>query len=179
MAAQKKWVVEVTGLRQTLDALDSIDVEAGKRIVKEIKAAGKGVANEAKALITGRPISGWGPWIETASGKGRDLSFDPARVARGYSVRKNNFRRRGINAGAGWTVSNSNAGGNIFEVVGDKTRVTDPAGEHMVSAINRRFPQPSKGPRVLLPAYYKGIPENLSETIRDQIIAEARKAGLI
>jgi cobalamin biosynthesis Mg chelatase CobN len=46
----------------------------------------------------------------------------------------------------------------------------------MVSVINKRFPR--KQPRTLIAAYYQNMNDEVRDGIRDQIIDEARKAGL-
>jgi cobalamin biosynthesis Mg chelatase CobN len=46
----------------------------------------------------------------------------------------------------------------------------------MVSVINDRFPR--KQPRTLIAAYYQNMSDEVREGIKDQIIDEARKAGL-
>lgn len=168
--------VEVTGLRQLFDALDEVDKKAADLIRKQITKAGGDVRKAAQAEVSrmGKPVSGWGAWIE--SGRGRDLSFDPSQVARKISLQRSNYKKKGVARGIGWDVYNKSPGGAIFEVVGDFSRVTDDAGRHLVSAINRRYP--GKKPRILLPAYYDGVPKDLKDDIRDQLIAEARKAGL-
>jgi hypothetical protein len=60
--------------------------------------------------------------------------------------------------------------------MGDGSRVTTRGGANMVSAINKRFPR--KQPRTLIAAYYQNMNDEVRDGIRDQIIDEARKAGL-
>jgi hypothetical protein len=169
--------IEVTGLRQIFDALDQVDKKASDAIKKQITKAGSEVRKAAQANVSsmGKPVSGWGPWI--ATDRGRDLSFEPSEVIRGIKAQRSNYKKQGTARGIGWDVWNKSAAGAIFEVVGDFSRVSDPAGRHLVSAINRRYP--GKKPRILLPAYYAGMPANLKDDIRDQILTEARKAGLV
>lgn len=169
------WVVEVTGLRQVMDALTEVDKKAARAITKEITDAGKAVASSAAAMISGQPVSNWGSWTE--SRRSRDLSFDVGRVAAGFKVSKNNYRRRGVSAGIGWDVYQKDAAGAIFEVMGDGSRVTTKQGAHLVDTIVNRFP--GKPPRILTPAYYKGMPPDLQDKVRDQILAAAREAGLV
>ena len=169
-----RYVVEVSGFRQIVDALDEVDKRAAQRIKKEITNAGKSVVSAAQREVIGRPMSGWGIW--TATRDGRDLGFEPTKVRANIRLRKNNFRRRGVSAGLGYDVYNMNPGGAIFEVVGDYSRVTTPSGRALVDYINRKYTSPK--PRILYSAYYAGMPANLREKIRDQILDEARKAGL-
>lgn len=169
-----RYVVEVSGLRQIMNALEEVDKKAAQRITKEITSAGQSVVSAAQRNVIGKPLANWGTWMEAA--RGRDLGFEPTTVRRNIKLRRNNYRRRGISAGLGFDVYNMNPGGAIFEVVGDYSRVTGPAGRRFVSQINQRYTSPK--PRILYSAYYAGMPDNLKEKIRDQILAEARKAGL-
>jgi len=168
------WTVEISGLRQILDALAEVDKKAAKRITDAISKAAKNVAMEASYITPGdNPVSNWGQW----SARGRDLGYSGAAASAGFKVTRNNFRRRGVSAGAGWDVIQSNAGGNIYEVIGDGSRVTSASGQNLVDSINARFGE--RKPRSLLPAYYAGIPADLAEQISEQILDEARRAGLV
>ena len=60
--------------------------------------------------------------------------------------------------------------------MGDKSRVTTKSGASMVAVVNERFPR--KQPRTLVQAYYQNMTQELRDSIRDQIIDAARKAGL-
>lgn len=171
--------VEITGLRQVIDALNESDKKAARVIVKKITDAGKRVAVSASYLIPGKPpVSNWGAW--TSSRDGRDLGFDPPTVARSFKVRRNNFRRRGVSAGVGWDVYNTSPGGSIWEVIGSKSRVGQTfynwQGEHFVDAINDRFP--GRQPRALFAAYYQNITPEFRDEVRDLILSEFRRAGL-
>jgi hypothetical protein len=169
------WNIEVTNLKQLMNALDGIDKSAAKRINKTITAVAKRVVVDASYLTpANNPMSGWGQW--TFARDGRDLSFDSGAVARGFKVQKSNFRRKGVSAGIGYDVKQWNAAGAIFEVMGDGSRVTTRSGKKMVSVINDRFPR--KQPRTLIAAYYQNMSDEVREGIKDQIIDEARKAGL-
>jgi len=165
--------VEVTGLRQIVDALNEVDKKAVKVIKKEIATVAEQVVTNAQGRVSGLPISGWGNW----SNNGRDLGFDIQSVVTGIKVKANRFRSKGVNRGFGYDVVNSNAGGSIFEVVGDKSRVVDARGGNFVDAINARFG--AKRPRLLMPAYYSAVTPEVKERIAEQITNEARKAGLV
>ena len=171
--------LEVTGLRELFNTLESWDKKAADQLRKKIRNAGKQVATTASYLAPGNPpISGWGGW--TSSRDGRDLGFDPGAVARGFKVRQNNFRRRGVSAGLAFEVYQSNAGGSIFEVIGDKSRTGQTEfgwqGDAFVDNVRSRFPQ--RRPRSLFGAYYQVMTPQLQDEIRNSIIEEARKAGL-
>jgi hypothetical protein len=164
----KRITVEVTNLRQVFDALDEWDKKAGNRLRKMIRDAGQEVATVASYLVPGRnPISNWGQW--TSSRDGRDLGFNPSTVSRGFKVRQNNFRRRGISAGIGFDTYQSNPGGSIYELMGT-------GSTQMVGSVRNRFPE--RRPRSLFAAYYDVMTPALQDKIRDSIITEARKAGL-
>jgi hypothetical protein len=164
--AATRWKVEVTGLRQVLDALAEVDKRAARVVVKEITEAGKGVAAAAAGRVSGQPLSGWGQWVSGS----RDLSYDVGSVRSGYKLRRNNFRRRGVTAGAGWDVYQTTPGGAIFELLGS-------GSTNFVQSIADRFP--GRQPRTLLPAYYDVMTPERVEQIRDTITNEARKAGLV
>lgn len=169
------WKVEVTGLRQIIEALAEVDKKAAKRITDAISKAAKDVVAEASYVTPhDNPISNWGQWSQN----GRNLSYSGAAASAGFKSQRNNFRRRGVSAGIAWDVVQSNAGGNIYEVIGDGSRVTNSSGQNMVDSINARF-GPNRKPRSLYAAYYAAVPEDLAEQISDQILDEARKAGLV
>jgi hypothetical protein len=169
------WNIEVTNLKQLMNALDGIDKSAAKRINKTITDVAKRVVVDASYLTpSNTPLSGWGQWRFARDG--RDLSFDPGDVAKGFKVQRSNFRRKGVSAGIGFDVKQWNAAGAIFEVMGDGSRVTTRSGQNMVNVVNARFPR--KQPRTLIAAYYQNMNEEVREGIKDQIIDEARKAGL-
>lgn len=162
------WKVEVTGLRQVYDALNQTDKAAVRVITKRITEAGKAVASSASSMSPRQnPISNWGTWF---SSSGRDLSFSPATVSGSYKLRRNNYRRRGVSAGIGWDVYQTNPGGAIFELLGK-------GSSDFVQTIAGRFP--GKQPRVLIPAYRQGMPRGLADDIAKDILNEAKKAGLV
>ena len=178
------WRVEVTGLRQVLDALEEMDKKAYNLITKEIRDKAKEVQWAAATSVPGNPVSGWGPW--TWAKNGRDLGFSPSVVASGFKSSKGNYRSKGVARGASWDVKQMDPAGAIFEVIGSESRVTDDPryrnqALNMVRTIASRFPMPAKGTRLLTKAYYKAIPDSqaFSEKIRGQIIASARGNGLI
>jgi hypothetical protein len=169
------WNIEVTNLKQLTNALEGIDKSANKRITKTITDVAKRVVVDATYLTPSNEMpSNWGKW--TFSRDGRDLSFDSSDVAAGFKVKKSNFKRRGVSAGLGFDVIQTNAGGAIFEVMGDFSRATNDSGRNLIKVINERFPR--KQPRTLIAAYYQNMNQDVRDGIRDQIISEARKAGL-
>lgn len=187
MAGVGGWKIEVSNLRQVMDALDEMDKKAGNRVKKEITAKGKAIATAAKDLTPqSNPVSGWGPWLPTRrrfrNDASRNLSWNRSDVVAGFKVKKSNYRRRGVSAGISWDVYQTNAAGAIFEVIGANNRHEDDSrpwlpGRYLVEAVNERFPR-TKGPRTLVPAYYREMTPEFKQEIREAIIREAREAGL-
>lgn len=171
-----KWRVEVTGLRQVFDALDEFDKQAANQLRKRIKSAGSKVATTASYLAPGsNPISNWGKWTDARSG--RDLSYDASQVSRGFKVREQKFRARGVSRGFAIEAYQGNAAGAIYELMGSGRRISTPSGAAMVETINRRYR--GRNPRSLFGAYYQVMTPDLREDIKRDIEAEARKAGLV
>ena len=170
--AKTGWRIEVTGLRQLINALDEIDKGATRKIRAEITSVANAVKVNAAGRVTQQPLGNWGKWTY----RGRDLNFDTGAVSAGFKVQRNNFRKRGVSRGFGVDVRQASAAGSIFEVIGDKSRVSGPKGEQFVDSIV------AKGgltrPRSLLPAYYSAVTPDVQERIRDQIISEAKRLGL-
>ena len=168
--------VEVTGMRRVFNSLEETDKAAYRILTREITEAAKKVQFAAATMVPDRPVSGWGPW----NFNNRDVGFYPADVASGFKVRKNNFRSYGVARGIGWDVQQMNPGGAIFEVMGDKSRVTTKSGERLVDAVNARHGKPTKGTRILTKAYYKGLgdAQEFRRRITEMIEDAARKAGL-
>lgn len=174
-----KWRVEVTGLRQVFNALEEWDKSASRRIVKEITQAADRVAKTAGMMAPNEnPVSNWGGW--TFSRDGRDLGFNPSVVKAGFKKRQNNYRRAGIKAGIAWEAYQSNAGGNIFEVMGTGSGAT-PSARTLIDTVGRRFggTKARTRPRTLIPAYYSVMTPELRDGIRQMIENEAKKAGLV
>lgn len=168
--------VEVTGFRQLYDALAEIDKKAARLVVREITKAGKAVATDASYRTPGTPpLSNMGTWNALGKAGTRDLGYNPAAASAGFKVKRNNFRRRGISAGLGFDVVQTNAGASIFEVIGSGKRVRTASGAALVRNINARFP--GRNPRSLFPAYYAQM-DGVRDRLRDIILTEARKAGL-
>lgn len=163
------WKVEVTGLRELVNALQETDKAALRSLTKRITDAGKRVVAEASYIVPGtNPISGWGKWVDARTG--RDLSYEPATVSASFKLRRNNYRRRGVSAGVSWDVYQTNAGGAIYELLGSGT-------SQFVDSVAGRYT--GKQPRALIPAYYSGFPESTRQEIADDILDAARRAGLV
>lgn len=178
------WRVEVTGLRETLNALGQIDAKAQKAIQSAMVDLGKEVAAAAGRFVPDSPLGNWGSWNQLAARRSRgagvlesrDLSFNAATARAGFKVKRNNFRRRGMSAGFGVDVEQRDWAGAIFNIVGDKSRITSPQGAHFVDVINSRFG--TARPRSLIGGYYAVDIEARSEQIRDDIASAAIRLGL-
>lgn len=163
--------VQVDGLAQFVNRLEKFDKDISKELKKEMRRGAAEVQQAAKSTITGFPLSNWGNW----NSNGRDLGYDPSKVRAGFRVKANRHRRGGATTAFGYDVIQSNAGGNIFEVVGDKSRTTGPGGVQFVDAINAKFGQ--RRPRTLFQAYYKGI-NAARERMNAAVESAMRKVGM-
>lgn len=173
--ATTKWRVEVTGFREVMDKLKEADRKAYNVIVREITKAGKDVATAASYITpAGNPLSNWGQWIDSKSG--RDLGYDGGVASSNFKLRRSNFRSKGVNRGIGWSVQQMNAGAAIFEIIGDKSRITTASGSHLVDMVNDRFGL--RRPRSLFKAYYQVNTDERIDAIRDQINDEIIRLGL-
>lgn len=179
------WKIEVTGLRQVMDALKQADAKAQKAIEKQIKDLASEVAAKAAGFIDGQPLSNWGSWTRLqarrARGGGgvlesRDLSFDVGAARSGFKPKRNTFRRRGVSAGYAMDVEQTDLAGAIFEIVGSGSRVETASGRNMVDVINRRYG--AFRPRALVKGYYAADVEAKADEIRDRIADELIRLGL-
>lgn len=163
--------LEVDGLGPLINRFEKFHKDIGPTLKKEMRGGAAIVQKAAQSTVSGFPISGWGNW----NSGGRDLSYDPAAVRRGFKVATNRYRRRGVTTAFGYDVVQSNAGGSVFEVIGDKSRVTDERGAQFVdSVVGSRG---GKKPRTLIPAYYAGITQ-ARERIESALKSAMRKVGL-
>jgi hypothetical protein len=190
----QSWRIEVTGLRQVLDALNEMDKKAYRLLTREITDKAKEVQWAAATSVPGNPVSNWGSWFPTRrtfrNDAARNLAFSPSAVASGFKVKKSNFKAKGVARGIAWDVQQMDHGGSVFEVMGDASRIGEDSkwaasgnkqSLHLVAMVNARFGGvPKKGTRLLTKAYYKAIPnsQEFTERIRDSIIASAREKGL-
>ena len=71
----------------------------------------------------------------------------------------------------------ANAGGSVYEVIGDKSRVAEGTqGEQFVDSVVANS-SARRNPRTLVPAYYEGI-EQARERITEAVREAERKVGL-
>ena len=121
---------DVEGLAPFINRLEKFDKDVSKELKAEMKKGADVVAKAAGSTVSGVPISGWGTWNH----QGRDLGYNPSKVKSGFKVATNRYRRRGVTAAFGYDVVQANAGGSVYEVIGDKSRVTGPQGELLARA---------------------------------------------
>jgi hypothetical protein len=158
--------VKTENLGPLINQLEKFDKGVAKDLKKELSSASDLVVKAARSSVDGVPVSNWGKWIE--SSKGRDLSYDPGAVRKGYRRITNRYRRGGATISFGQDVSQMDPAGAVFEFVGTKSS-TD-----FARFLNKRFgPVPAGGkmPRRLGPAYYSAMGE-----ARQQVEAAIRKA---
>lgn len=164
--------IEVDGLAPFINRLEKFDKDVSKVLKKEMRAAADQVAKNARGRVR-QPLSNWGRWVDSDSG--RDLGFNAGAVAKGFRVQTNRYRRRGATTGFGYDVVQGNAAGNIFEVVGSKSRIRGAKGAQFVDSIVARFSGTT--PRTLIPAYYAEI-EGVHARIEEAIRNAEREVGL-
>ena len=163
---------EVEGLAPFVNRLEKFDKDVSKELKAEMRKGADVVAKAAQSTVGGVPISGWGVWNH----QGRDLGYNPSKVRSGFKVATNRYRRRGVTAAFGYDVVQSNAGGSVYEVIGDKSRTTDSRGEQFVDAVVSRS-SARRNPRTLIPSYYEGI-EQARERITAALKVAMRRVGM-
>jgi len=162
--------VSVDGVAPFVNRLEKFDKDVSKELKSEMSKGAEVVRDAAASTVSGQPISGWGNWNHN----GRDLGYKPDAVKRGLKVATNRHRQRGVTTAFGYDVVQSNPGGAVFEVIGDKSRVTSPQGAQFVDAVSAGA---GKKPRTLIPAYYKGISE-AKDRIEAALKTAMRKVGM-
>lgn len=151
--------VEIDGAAQLVNRLKKFDKDIYKILERELKRAATLVAKDARGRITDRPISNWGKWAEVTGSSGkrgvvtmvtgsRDLSFDPARVRRGFRAQVPKRYRNGAITGFSVRVAQMDPAGAIYELAGSVKQ--DTFGRNLNKAQGD-----SVWPRTLTPALYE------------------------
>jgi len=164
--------VDIKGLAPFINRLEKFDKDVSKQLKKEMRGAASLVVAAAKMRVLKQPLSNWGAWIYTSDG--RDLGFDVSTVRRGFNVKTNRHRNKGITTAFGYDVVQRSAAGAIFEYAGSKT--PDALFNRNLLKNNDRLIRGTQ-PRILARAYYDVIHEaraRISNSIQDA----ARKVGL-
>lgn len=172
--------VRLVNFDRMLRALKESDEIAFKEIKKAMKDIGDSVKKEASKRMPNNPVSNWGPWTDGRTGNDRAWRQSKARR---MSSTQRQFNKRG-QQGLAYVVSTANGNdiGSIFALMGSGTRTTTPQGEHLVQAINSRFPMQhwkgsgKPGPRTLVEAYYAAKPEGTDEEIARKIANALERA---
>lgn len=139
-------VIVLTGLTETMNALDAFDKDAKKafeRVINEELGVAK---DKARALMPSTPpMSGWrttppkNPRKTTRGGAGwPEWSYDAIRSGIGVTKAQGRVRRNyTTSAGA---IKNASASGAIFETAGRLKKPHSAAGEQFIANINRFGP---------------------------------------
>jgi hypothetical protein len=165
--------VEVQGIAPFVNRLEKFDKDVSKTLKKEMRQGANEVAKEARSLIGaigGTPLSGWGPWSSSRSGRtdARDLSFTAATAKRGVRVESYRGRSRGVVTSFGYRVKQMNPGGAIYELAGSQNK----SGDLFNSNLNNKRGS-NRYPRIMYRAYYAGM--SRAETIIRAAIRKAEK----
>lgn len=105
--------IAVLGLKETLRALDQMDLRTRKETRKELYNAAVQVRDTAKTFVNPEGLSGWGKWRGGYSARNIDTGIRLTRLtnhAYGFTIRNM------------IAVVNSNPAGAIWEVAGRKSR---------------------------------------------------------
>lgn len=155
--------VEITGVATKIDAIFRFDQDLWKGIQKGVKDATESVAADARIRIPTRGLysttgRGWGLWTEST--KGRDLSFDQAKIRAGIKTSFKSRYKSGFREVSGRAVTNS-AAGAIYALAGS----VNSSGSSFNTFINLQQGN-NVWPRALTPAYYAKGPEAAREIAR-------------
>lgn len=108
-----KTVVEISGIRNTLDVLKELDNDVRKDVLKGLRQSANDLRNEARGLVKGgQPLSGWKNW------RG---GYDSATIVSGIKTTTAKRRRKGTVVSNMMGVQNTSAAGAIWELAGRKT----------------------------------------------------------
>ena len=168
--------VQVDGAGELVNRLARFDKDVYKVLQREIRGSMRSAAQDIRMGMPsdkplsgsrgdGSPTKGWGPWSDAATRRGasqvgsvsvsafsgRDLGYDPAKVAASvvYGAKQARIRRAGVVGIRGWA-GVKNAGGSIFTTAGsEKGR----GSTNTVFVKNLRRKHGNKYPRVLTGVY--------------------------
>jgi len=113
-----KTVVEIKGIRNTLDVLKELDNDVRKEVLKGLRDSANDLRDEAKDLVKeGQPLSGWKRW------RG---GYDGDTIKGGIKTTTAKRRQRGTVVSNTLGVQNTTAAGAIWELAGRKTNGAAP-----------------------------------------------------
>lgn len=113
-----KTVVEIKGIRNTLDVLKQLDKDVSKEVTKGLRDSANELRDEARGLVKGgQPLSGWKNW------RG---GYDSASIVSGIKTTTAKRRAKGTVVSNTMGVQNTSAAGVIWELAGRKTNGASP-----------------------------------------------------
>ena len=113
-----KTVVQVEGIRNTLDVLKELDNDVRKDVLKGLRQSANDLRDEARGLVEdGQPLSGWKKW------RG---GYDANTITKGIKVTRAKRRKKGTVISNAMGVENASAAGSIWETAGRKTNGAAP-----------------------------------------------------
>lgn len=111
-------LVEVKGIRTTLQALKELDAEVSKEVTKGLTGVADELKREAQSLVpSGQPLSGWKGW------RG---GFNSDNIKSGIKRTTAKRRKRGTVVSNAMAVTNTTAAGVIWELAGRKSNGAPP-----------------------------------------------------
>lgn len=141
----------IEGVRETLAALKDFDPKLRRATDRTIRKAAQPLKSAAQSKIPGQALSGW------SSGR---YAFDGANARAGVRLKLGGgVSKRVARSTSTWpllTMSQSNAGGSVFDMAGRRSSGNSPQGIAFISALNARFGGAS---RSMWPAAEEKLPE--------------------
>jgi hypothetical protein len=175
--------VDISGLAETLQALQIIDPTVRKESLKPISAVGRDIAKKAKARVPQRPARNWGSFAPRPKGGDVKLGRRPGFKSTGPTYRSE-LGRLGWNAaevkggikylGGGQRMNmrlvNKSAPGAVYELAGQKRDYTTAQGPVFVRNLDRF----GIAPRGLIKTWrdQKGVTRFAGAIRRATVIAE-------
>lgn len=145
----------VFGVREAMKALSKVDPVLRRETQKRMRRAAEPLRVAIRAQIpSDPPMSGWE--------RGR-YAFDGAAAKRGVRPRYGG-RARGNNAWPLLTMTQSDAGGAVFDMAGRASSGKSPQGRQFIANLRARSGQASR-------SMWRGVEGNL-----DAVVTEARRA---
>lgn len=122
--------VSVLGAKETVRILKQFEPDFAKEFERELREVGNVVADRARAIVPGQPLSGW-----TSGGR---IGWNQGSVRAGIGVRTFPRRKFGTTEQAIVGITSANAAGAIYERAGIRNRVTSPQGQSFINNLNRK-----------------------------------------
>jgi len=144
-------VIVLTGLKDTLTALEAFDEQAVKEFTKVINAELGKAKDDAKRLVSSQPpMSGWKPYQpfkprQTTRGGAGWPAWDYNAIVAGIGSTKAERKVRRNYSTSGGALINKYSSGAIFEVAGRRSN-GEGTGKKFIENLNTRF---GKGSRLI------------------------------